>query len=131
MDCATVAGRNCRAFRHAKGWAREDLADAAGLSPNSVYNFEAARHSPSLKTVEAIARALGVTSAVLLVDLGSDPESAARRLLATTAEFGKAVCDAFADGKLSAEEREQLLDLRARMEAEESQFDSALAEFGR
>lgn len=67
----TLAGRITRA-REAAGLSREQLATAIGRSHATVVSYELDRQDPLLRTLRAIARALGTTSADLLA--GTDGE---------------------------------------------------------
>jgi transcriptional regulator with XRE-family HTH domain len=54
-------GARARALRLNTGISIEDLAAAAGISPNTVRSAESGRHQPCARVERAIARALGVT----------------------------------------------------------------------
>lgn len=57
-----------RELRLAKGWSQEQLAEATGLSRDAVSRIERGDRSPSLDTLNLVARALG-TSLPQLVDV--------------------------------------------------------------
>lgn len=61
----TIGGR-IRAARIAKGLTHEGLAQATGLSLDSVQKIQAGRREPQASTLAAIARALGVSADSLL-----------------------------------------------------------------
>lgn len=56
---ALVAGR-VHSLRLAREWSQHDLAARAGVSASAVQTLEAQRKSPTLRTLDAIARALEV-----------------------------------------------------------------------
>ncbi|WP_369524620.1 helix-turn-helix transcriptional regulator [Streptomyces agglomeratus] len=53
-------GARARALRLESGVCVEDLATAAGVSPNTVRNAESGRHQPHPRVARALARALGI-----------------------------------------------------------------------
>ncbi len=57
-----------RDLRETLGWSQGQLAEEAGISPAMVAGIEQARVRPSLRTVEALARALGVSPCYLILD---------------------------------------------------------------
>jgi transcriptional regulator with XRE-family HTH domain len=54
-----IAGR-IREIREGKGWTREDLAKAAGVSVRAIVQWERSEREPSWSNVLALASALGV-----------------------------------------------------------------------
>ena len=58
---ATVTNR-VRALRAAKGWTQQDLADAVGVSRQSINSIECHRYVPSLPLALAFARVFGCTT---------------------------------------------------------------------
>lgn len=61
-------GARVRAARSARGFSQADLATRVGLSPNHLGVLERGEKVPTLETVEAVAKALGVTAAELIAD---------------------------------------------------------------
>lgn len=61
-------GARVRALRTARGWSQATLAESVGLSPNHVGVMERGEKAPTLDTVEAVAKALGSTPALLLAE---------------------------------------------------------------
>jgi transcriptional regulator with XRE-family HTH domain len=61
-------GARVRALRTARGWSQARLAEAVGLSPNHVGVMERGEKAPTLDTVEAVARALDTTPALLVAE---------------------------------------------------------------
>ena len=59
--------------REALGWSQAQLAEAVGVTPNYVGVVERGEKLPTLETVEAFGRALGVPIAQLLAE--DDPDS--------------------------------------------------------
>ena len=53
-------GAKLRAMRDAKGWTQKEMADAAGLHPNTVARLERGEHEPTWPLVLKFAQALGV-----------------------------------------------------------------------
>ena len=60
-------GATIRKLREAKGITQEDLADAVGMMRNNISRIEAAKHRPTLETLERIAKALKVSVVHLIV----------------------------------------------------------------
>src|SRR5262245_59344240 len=59
IDAAWFGGR-VRELREERGWSREDLANAAGVSARAVVQWERNEREPSWSNVLALAAALGV-----------------------------------------------------------------------
>lgn len=57
-----------RALRKSNGLTIERLAQVAGLSVATVNRLEAGKHEPTVSTLDAIAPALGTTTAELLAE---------------------------------------------------------------
>lgn len=62
----TQFGNRVRELRKAKGWSQEELAESAGLDRTYIGRCEAGRQNATLKTVYALANALGVKATDLL-----------------------------------------------------------------
>jgi DNA-binding XRE family transcriptional regulator len=60
-------GATIRRLRETKGMTQEELADAVGMMRNNISRIEAAKHRPTLETLERIAKALKVSVADLIV----------------------------------------------------------------
>lgn len=58
--------RSIKTFRDAKGWSQEELAERAGIRRPTITELENGRGNPTLQTIEAIAKALGVSAAQLI-----------------------------------------------------------------
>ena len=58
-------GHRIRAWREAKGWTQQQLADAVGVTHAAVYQWELeggdSKTTPSLARLESVAKALGVS----------------------------------------------------------------------
>jgi transcriptional regulator with XRE-family HTH domain len=66
---ARFDGRRLREIRESQGLSREDLAQMAGIKSGIIYKLETKRNNnPKLKTLSAIARALGVRVADLILE---------------------------------------------------------------
>jgi DNA-binding XRE family transcriptional regulator len=59
-------GARVRNLREAKGITQEELAGAVGMMRSNISRIEAAKHRPTLETVEKIAKALKVSVAKLV-----------------------------------------------------------------
>ncbi len=66
MDLLTRFAGNVRRLRLKKKISQKALADKVGISVSYVSMLERGQRSPPLETIEAMARALGVTPASLL-----------------------------------------------------------------
>ena len=56
-------GSTIEQARNDRGWAREDLSIRAGISPDTIKRLEDGRmHNPSIKTLQKIADAFGVSA---------------------------------------------------------------------
>jgi DNA-binding XRE family transcriptional regulator len=62
-----AVGVTIRKLREAKGITQEKLAGAVGMMRNNISRIEAAKHHPTLETMERIAKALKVSVADLIV----------------------------------------------------------------
>lgn len=60
-------GATIRKLREAKGITQEQVASAVGMMRNNISRIEAAKHRPSLETLERIAKALKISVAELIV----------------------------------------------------------------
>ena len=60
-------GATIRKLREAKGMTQEQLADAVGMMRGNISRIEAAKHRPTLETLERIAKALKVAVVELIV----------------------------------------------------------------
>jgi transcriptional regulator with XRE-family HTH domain len=67
-DITCRFGERLRAVRKEKGTTQEKLAENAGLSRNYVNDVERGRRNVTIRTVESLARALGVRMADLMPD---------------------------------------------------------------
>ena len=56
-----ILAKSARECREAKGWSRQQLANAADIHRHTVDNIEAGLHAPSIYTVMLLADALGVS----------------------------------------------------------------------
>jgi transcriptional regulator with XRE-family HTH domain len=61
-----MLGREIRRRRTALGWTQERLAEAARITPHYLSTIETGRRDPSISTVMAIAKALGVSPGELV-----------------------------------------------------------------
>jgi DNA-binding XRE family transcriptional regulator len=61
-------GARIRKLRAAKGVTQTELAGAVGMMRSNISRIEAAKHRPTLETMERIAKALKVSVAELLIN---------------------------------------------------------------
>lgn len=66
MDVRKKLGSKVQRLRHEQGLSQEELADRAGLHRTYVSGVERGVRNPTLTVIERLARALGVTVAVLV-----------------------------------------------------------------
>lgn len=64
-----VLARNLRAFRLARGWSQERMAEKCGLHRTYVGAIERGERNVTLETLNALALALGVSAAKLITDI--------------------------------------------------------------
>ena len=67
MDVQHRLATNVRRLRQAKALSQEAFADEAGIHRTYVSDIERAARNPTIKVVEVLARALGVSAADLLL----------------------------------------------------------------
>jgi len=71
--------KNLKTIREEAGITQQELANKAGLSRNTIVNFEKGRRLPRVDDLKRIATALGVTPSVLMQSLDdSNPQEPAR-----------------------------------------------------
>ena len=56
-------------YRELKGWSKAQLAEKSGLSQTYIGELEAGKKQPTVRTVNKLAKALGVTVEALIDDL--------------------------------------------------------------
>jgi len=66
MVVKRVHHRRSWRLREAKGFTQEKLADSVGMMRSNISRIEAAKHRPTLETLEKIAQALDVSVADLV-----------------------------------------------------------------
>lgn len=66
-DIAHLFGSKVRHERESKNISQQRLADEVGIARESIINYEAGKHSPSLEVAEKIADHLGVKLQDLLL----------------------------------------------------------------
>lgn len=66
MDVRKKLGSKVQRLRHDQGLSQEELADRAGLHRTYVSGVERGVRNPTLTVIDRLARALGVTVAVLV-----------------------------------------------------------------
>jgi transcriptional regulator with XRE-family HTH domain len=72
VDPAVALGRTARRLRESQNLTLADVARVAGISSAMLSRIETGRVSPSLDSMVALAHALGVTTSVLLQQVGVD-----------------------------------------------------------
>ena len=68
-DICTSLGKRIRELRKERGWRQIDLAEQAGINENYVSDLETGKKEVCLRTLQVLARALGVKTAELLTGL--------------------------------------------------------------
>ena len=53
--------KTIRELRQERGWTQLDLANAIGVTPVTVFNWERGEHEPKASQLRALARAFGVS----------------------------------------------------------------------
>ena len=66
MNIKQIVGDNIRFIREKRGWTQEDLAIVSKMSKTFIGDVERGEKSPTILTVEKIAKALKVPSPLLL-----------------------------------------------------------------
>ena len=66
LELQKIVGQNIRLFRKGKSWSIEKLAEHANISPAYLGELERGRENVSVKTIEAIAKALKISPDLLL-----------------------------------------------------------------
>jgi len=66
MDLNQTFARSVRKLRHEQGLSQDDLGEMSGLTRNYIGMIERGETSPTLDSVEAIAKALGKSAKDLL-----------------------------------------------------------------
>jgi transcriptional regulator with XRE-family HTH domain len=64
---STACAHHVKVARLARGWSQADLAKRVGLSVGAIQGLELGKKSPTVRTLDAIAEALGVQTWTLLV----------------------------------------------------------------
>ena len=68
-------GQIIRDLRLKKGFSQEGLADRSGLHRNAVGLLERGERTPSVETLFALSRGLGIKASTLIAKLEADPDS--------------------------------------------------------
>lgn len=68
MDIQKRLGRNVRRLRLREGWSQEDYAERADIHRTYLSDIERGERNPTIKVVEKLAVALGVSASDLLTD---------------------------------------------------------------
>lgn len=74
-DILTVVGENIKYYRTKLGLTQEELAARAGVNRSYLASLERGRRNTTLKTVEMLAKALGVSTSDLVSSPGVLPEN--------------------------------------------------------
>ena len=73
-DILTVLGQNIKYFRTKLGMTQEELAKQAGINRSYLASLERGRRNTTVKTVEMLAKALGVSTMDLVKSQDVSPE---------------------------------------------------------
>lgn len=79
MALGEIVSANLRSVRQNQGLSQETVARKAGLSVSYVSMLERGERTTPLDTLEALAKALGVSPLYLLQELEGSPKSRRRR----------------------------------------------------
>jgi len=71
MDINKQLGMRIKYLRSLKKWSQEDLALEAGVNKNYLSDLERGERNPTIKVLEKIARAFGMTLEQLFKGIGS------------------------------------------------------------
>ncbi len=74
-DTENIRGKRIREIRKARGWSSDKLAEKVGTAGAYIREIELGKRRPSLKMLEKIAQALGVSVAELLEEHEPDTEN--------------------------------------------------------
>ena len=66
MDIVDRLGKNLRQLRHDKGWSQEEFAHLAGIHRTYISDLERGARNPTIKIIEQLTKALGVSAGALL-----------------------------------------------------------------
>lgn len=72
MSLRQIAAKNLRALRAQRGLSQEALAEKSRLSVSYISMLERGQRIPPLDTLDALAKALGVSALYLLQELSED-----------------------------------------------------------
>jgi len=67
--------RTIRDYREARGWSQAELAFRSGVSPSTVYNWEAGRFEPKASQLRKVALALEISMDA--IDFEGEPKKSA------------------------------------------------------
>jgi transcriptional regulator with XRE-family HTH domain len=73
-DILTVLGQNIKYYRSKLGMTQEELAKQAGINRSYLASLERGRRNTTVKTVEMLAKALGVSTMDLVRSKDISPE---------------------------------------------------------
>lgn len=68
MTLIDIFRQNVKFYRFNKNYSQEQLAEMCGLSTHYISDIENGKYSPSIPTIERIAKALEITADVLFKD---------------------------------------------------------------
>lgn len=78
MDIRKVVGANLRRARLERGLSQESLAAESGIAPSFLSQIENGRRSPTITTVDVLARALSVPIVELFAEPAEQPKGLPR-----------------------------------------------------
>jgi transcriptional regulator with XRE-family HTH domain len=67
VNIKMVVADNVRGFREKEGWTQEQLAAKSGLNSEYLSRLEGGKKTPSVETVEKLAKAFKIDANVLLI----------------------------------------------------------------
>ncbi len=63
--------KTIRQLREERGWTQLQLANKLGVTPSSIYKWEAGRNQPKVAQLRALARVFGVSSDTIALEEAS------------------------------------------------------------
>ncbi|MDO7785828.1 helix-turn-helix domain-containing protein [Desulforamulus aquiferis] len=71
----SILAKNLKHFREAKGLSQNQLAKNAGMAQSAVHFIENGKRDPGTRTLQKLAKALGVSEQELLSELEDRPQA--------------------------------------------------------
>lgn len=68
MELINIFSKNVKFYRFNKGYSQEKLAEICGLSTHYVSDIENSKYSPSIPTIQKLAKALEIPAHLLFIE---------------------------------------------------------------